>query len=382
MATATEIYSPSLAIENYRHVDDFDEWILRFELAVELAHNVTGPDNLAKRNEYCLKWLPVKIDEATWTLYRGITSRDWDTVKKELSTHLEDPQERYDWFAGRNPIIWDGKESFHSLAMRIKLKVDKYIEEASRPRENFQRFRGALTKEYKKAIDLGCGDKWDVEEAKRIATRLRIAEGNASAVAQDEPEPRSFAGAAMKDDHYSSARPTREPSRIANRRPHDHSYDRHWSHGSDRDQRSTRHERHPSRSGYRRSDRHYAFDDRDDSPEYRRYDRERDDPDRDMRADPHDDYDDERWNTREQRGCRNYQDYRDRDREQNHGRHDRDHWQGRRQRDHDEDDRYARLGGDAPDRFSAGRQHARQGGNNSTSVNQLADAMGRLMRRN
>ena len=143
-----EFYPPSLAIENYRHGDDFDEWILRFELAVELAHNVTGPDNLAKRNEYCLKWLPVKIDEATWTLYRGITSRDWDTVKKELSTHLEDPQEKYDWFAGRNPIIWDGKESFHSLAMRIKLKVDKYIEEASRPRENFQRFRGALTKEY------------------------------------------------------------------------------------------------------------------------------------------------------------------------------------------------------------------------------------------
>ena len=350
---------------------------------MELAHNVAGPGKLAQRNEHCLKWLPVKIDEATWTLYRGITSRDWDTVKKELSTHLEDPQERYDWFAGRNPIIWDGKESFHSLAMRIKLKVDKYIEEASRPRENFQRFRGALTKEYKKAIDLGCGDKWDVDEAKRIATRLRIAEGNASAVAQDEPEPRSFTGAAMKDDHRSSAQPTQEPSRIANRRPRDYSYDRHhWSHSNVRDQRSTRRERHPSRSDYRRSDRYFAYDDRDDSPEYRRYDRERDDPDHDMRADPHDDYDEERWETREHRGSRDYQDYRDRDPGQDNGRHHRDHWQGHRQHDHDEDDRYARLGGDAPDRFSTGRRYERQGGNDSASVNQLADALGRLMRRN
>ena len=144
-----EVYPHTLSIENYKHGEDFDDWLGRFELAVELAHNVAGVDKIAKRNEHCLKWLPMKIDKATYTLYKGTTSREWEALKTELSALLTDPQEKYDWFAGRNRIVWDGKESFNSLAMRIKMKVDKHFEEAARGPENFQQFRAALPTEYK-----------------------------------------------------------------------------------------------------------------------------------------------------------------------------------------------------------------------------------------
>ena len=120
-----------------------------------------------------------------------------------MSQLLTDPQEKYDWFAGRNPIMWDGEENFHSLCTKIKTKVNKYIEEDSRAREYFRHFRNALTPEYRKAIDLGCGDQWDVEEALKIATKVRIAEADAAAVRAGQPKTVAFAGATMDDDRRS-----------------------------------------------------------------------------------------------------------------------------------------------------------------------------------
>ena len=293
-----EVYPHSLAIENYKHGNDFDEWVVRFELAVELAHNVADPDKRDKRDEHCLKWLPVKIDPPTWTLYRGITTRVWEEAKKQLSALLTDPQEKYDWFAGRNPIVWDGKESFQSLAMRIKLKIDKHVEESAKPRELFQRFRGALDKEYRRAIDLGCGDKWDIEEAKRIATRLRLADGDAAASAASEGKSVTFTGAAMSDDRIKSVemalqgisvkvdnlcetmeknQRSREPSYSRDRSDRGYSDRRSPSQGRDgRDYRGRRdsfdRDRRSSYDGRRGGDRYRAVDYRDSSDDRSRRD--------------------------------------------------------------------------------------------------------------
>ena len=138
----------SLAVDKYKHGDDFDHWVELFEMAVGIAHQVNGPDKIEKKQRLCLEWLPLKIDPTTFTLFKNIPANTWVTVKAELSRLLTDPQEKYDWFAGRNPIVWDGKESLHSLQARIKTKVDKYIEEGSRAREYFVHFRNALTPEY------------------------------------------------------------------------------------------------------------------------------------------------------------------------------------------------------------------------------------------
>ena len=156
-------HAHSLSVDKYNNGEDFDEWANRMEIAVGLAHNVSGDDKKDAREKLCLEWLPLKIDDATWAVYKGATKVTWTELKQELTELLTDPQEKYDWFANRNPIVWDGKESFHALASRIKIKVDKHLTEG-KDREYFHRFRGALPIEYRRAIDLGCGDdKWDIE---------------------------------------------------------------------------------------------------------------------------------------------------------------------------------------------------------------------------
>ena len=200
-----EPHVSSLAVDKFKHGEDFDQWVALFETAVGIAHQVNGADKAARKGQLCFEWLPLKIDHATLTLLNGITANTWEEAKAELSRVLTDPQEKYDWFAGRNPIVWDGKESFHSLSTRIKTKVDKYIDQGSRAREYFHRFRYALTPEYRKAIDLGCGDQWDVEEALKIATKVRIAEADAVATAKTgQPKAVAFAGAAMDEDRLKS----------------------------------------------------------------------------------------------------------------------------------------------------------------------------------
>ena len=150
-------------------------------MAVSLTYSLDDPDKKEQRDGFCLQWLPLKIDEATYVVYENVKGQTWDEIKAELTTLLEDPQERYDFFANRNPIIWDGKESFHDLASRIKRKVDKFVSDESRPRECFHRFRTALPLEYRQAIDLRCGDEWEINKAMEIAGRLRIANAKAAA---------------------------------------------------------------------------------------------------------------------------------------------------------------------------------------------------------
>ena len=195
-------HANNVAIDKYKSGDDFEEWASRFEIAVGLAHSVGAPAQREQRDSYCLQWLPLKVDESTWTVFKNVRGITWEQIKAELITLLTDPQEKYDWFAGRNPIVWDGKESFHALAARIKRKVNKHISDPSREREYFHRFRFALPPEYRRAIDLGCGDKWEVEEAMKIAGRLRIADTDAAAATA--PKEVAFTGAAMADDRIKS----------------------------------------------------------------------------------------------------------------------------------------------------------------------------------
>ena len=163
----------SLPIDNYQGGEDFAQWVRRLEMAVSLTYSLDDPEKKEQRDGFCLQWLPLKLDEATYVVYENVKGRTWEEIKVELTALLEDPQERYDFFANRNPIIWDGKESFHSLASRIRQKVNKFVSDESRPREYFHRFRAALPLEYRQAIDLRCGDEWEIDKAMEIAGRLR-----------------------------------------------------------------------------------------------------------------------------------------------------------------------------------------------------------------
>ena len=201
-----QTHSNSVAIDKYKKGEDFASWAKRLDIAVGLAHSVGEPEQKDLRDKLCLQWLPLKIDEETFMVYEGVKGRTWDEIRAEMITLLTDPQEKYDWFANRNPIIWDGKESFHSLASRIKRGAEKNVDDNSRDKECFRRFRGALPEEYRKAIDLGCGEKWDIEEAMKIAGRLRIADADAAATATAAAGQRTvaFSGAAMSDDRIKS----------------------------------------------------------------------------------------------------------------------------------------------------------------------------------
>ena len=37
------------------------------------------------------------------------------------------PSEAYKWQTGKKKILWDGKESFASLAQRVKRPIDKHM---------------------------------------------------------------------------------------------------------------------------------------------------------------------------------------------------------------------------------------------------------------
>ena len=301
----------SLPVDKYRHeVDDFDVWVTLFEDAVGLAHNVdAGP----ARDALCIRWLPLKIDESARAVRNNCKETEWAKIKVELSGLLTDPQEKYDWVANRDPITWNGAESFHALGTRIKRKVDKYEEPGSRAKEYFVRFRAALPLTYRRAIDIGC-DNWDIDEAKKVASKIRLADSDAAAGGEAAPKAVSFKGAAMSDDRIKSLElgmqgmsvdvgnmkdvlkecadgvkelrrsrdesrkrhDVRSPSRDGGRRGSGERY-RDFSRDSRRDDRS-------SRSG-RRDDRYNAYSDSRDSSwdqrrrspsEYRRDSRDRD----------------------------------------------------------------------------------------------------------
>ena len=201
----------SIPIESFRSDhDDFGEWIKLFESAVILATHATEE---ARKHDLFRQWLPIKLDARSRDVYGNCTKEAWDELKTEFQNLLIDPQEKYNWQARRTTIAWDGRESFHSLATRVKRSVNLYENPAVWEEQYFFRFRSALPYPYRKAIDLGCEeDGRTLENAKKCALRLQmaLADGNNEDTAMaratgrpdaDKPEKSvAFTGAALADD--------------------------------------------------------------------------------------------------------------------------------------------------------------------------------------
>ena len=195
---ATERATSSIAVDSFRSSeDDFGEWITLFEDSVVLATGVTDND---RKKALLLKWLPFKLDDQAKTVFRSIASVDYAVVKDELKALLIDQQEAYAWQTNKTYLQWDGKESFHALAVKIRRAVDKYDPDSAKVKEYFFRFRQALPKRYRTAIDLGCAeDKRNIDEAKKIAMRLQLTE-----IDDDKGKEVAFTGASMADDRLKS----------------------------------------------------------------------------------------------------------------------------------------------------------------------------------
>ena len=188
----------SIPCDNFNSdVDHLPDYIPIFENACIVA---TNPSD-AKKESTFLQWFPIKLDKRARDLFKSIvqTNKSWATIWGELKELLIDPQERYNWKAKKSTITWDGKETFHALETRIKRAVDLFEDPAVVKSEYFFRFRAALPKEYRKAIDLGCEeDARTIENAKKCALRLQLA------LADDDDDATSsknvaFSGAAMVD---------------------------------------------------------------------------------------------------------------------------------------------------------------------------------------
>ena len=193
---ATEKVATSIPIEEYdpeRH--DFDEYFDLLGNAVGVATNTKG----ARRDELTVQWVPLKLNGRTRKLWNDCKKTLWKDLKPEFKELLRDPQDAYRWRAGHVMVVWDGKENFNEYASRVKRTVDTY-ENPARETDYYHHFRKGLPKEYKKAIDLGRNAE-TLEEAKRVATRFRMAE-----MAEEEADPSAptksvtFTGASMDPD--------------------------------------------------------------------------------------------------------------------------------------------------------------------------------------
>ena len=178
-------------------VDHLPDFIPIFENACIVA---TNPSDGEKESTF-LQWFPLKLDKRARNLFNSIdqANKSWAAIWAELKKLLIDPQERYNWRAKRSTIKWDGQETFHALETRVKRAVDLYEDPAVVKNEYFFRFRAALPKEYRKAIDLGCEENArTIENAKKCALRLQLA------LADDDDDASSknvaFSGAAMADN--------------------------------------------------------------------------------------------------------------------------------------------------------------------------------------
>ena len=104
-------YSLQVSTFRFQH-DDFEEWVDLFEKSIKLAYPTSDED---ARKNYCVSWLPLKLDEDARTIFRNVTAATWDEIKAELKKLLVNPEDKYNWLARRGTITWDGKESLHSL---------------------------------------------------------------------------------------------------------------------------------------------------------------------------------------------------------------------------------------------------------------------------
>ena len=309
----------SIPVDKFRSdTDHFDTWIKYFEDAIEVTHPNADP---ATKERLCIKWFLLKLDDKARLTHSGVTGANWAEIKQNFKEASKDPEEEYNWHARRVTITWDGVESFQSLETRIKRKVDTYHKD-NREHEYFYRFRLALPKDYKRAIDVGCKkENRTIAEARAIAERVRLSlvedeteSGSATATngaaSAQQPRAVSFAGAAMSEDRLKSLEMALqgmsvrmenvETSLTSNSSSRDHSSDRDRD-GRGRDNRSSsrgdgRHDRRDSfdrgrRNGSRdsrdrRGDRYRAYSgersyyDRSRRDSYDRRDRDRDYRDR------------------------------------------------------------------------------------------------------
>ena len=205
----------SIGVEDYVSGQDFEEYADLFVSGVKLATNARDQQQL---DDLCLEWLPLKLDAPALAVYKQANKTSWTALKEDLIKLLVDPQEKFKWQARLTTIKWDGKESFHALASRIKRAVDKYDKEmpqAFKDRDYYQRFCDALPKYYRGAIHMGCNaDERNIDNAKELALRAQLAiadpPGETKTLALDEPlaPAEQFAGAAMRDDRISAVERT------------------------------------------------------------------------------------------------------------------------------------------------------------------------------
>ena len=200
----------SLPIRDFKTgVEDVDDYFKLFEMTIDLVQPTSGANAEADREVFLKSWFPLKLDEKGMKILNGINivpETTWDQIKTAFKQALVDPQEEYNWHARRQAITWDGVESFLDLATRIKKSVDKYEIAAARPREYFFRFRMALPKDYRRAIDIGLTkDKRKIDEAQGIAERIRLADAEANDESQGAAAASktvSFSGMAMTDSSH------------------------------------------------------------------------------------------------------------------------------------------------------------------------------------
>ena len=144
---ANETPATSIPVENYQSgVHVMSEWLPLLESGVIVATGATTPD---RQNFLCRQWLPLKLDAAARDVLKSCTKDDWNELKVELQSLLIHPQEKYNWRINKDSIKWDGKESFHALATRVKNAVMIHEKPANWEDEFFFRFRGALPQEYR-----------------------------------------------------------------------------------------------------------------------------------------------------------------------------------------------------------------------------------------
>ncbi len=172
----------SIPVKDFRSdTDNFDTWVELLEEAVKISYRGATPEDLLEAKK---TWLKLKLDDKARATYANVTKTNWDEIKTEFRELLIDPQEKYNWQTRRTHIKWDGKETFHELATRIKESVDKFDPDCRKEEEYFFRFRYALPPDYRKFIDIGCGKTRKMEEAKQVAYSVQTA---LSDTVEDDP---------------------------------------------------------------------------------------------------------------------------------------------------------------------------------------------------
>ena len=135
---AREKATNDIPIEDFdQEVHDPEEYFERFESAMELATGVTDD---ARKAVLLKKWLQIKLNAAARMILKSCDmSAEWEALIAEFKSKLITPQDRYNWRSGKRKITWDGRESFHVLAERVKRTVDRY-EDQPREKDYFYEF--------------------------------------------------------------------------------------------------------------------------------------------------------------------------------------------------------------------------------------------------